>query len=72
MAVHGLRRLILGIGDGWVFTAGATWIVDLAPPERRGRVIGLFGLAVWGGLTVGPLLGEWVKHVAGTTQNRLQ
>lgn len=67
LGVGGLvfARLILGIGDGWVFTAGATWIVDLAPPERRGRVIGLFGLAVWGGLTVGPLLGEWVKHLAG-------
>jgi len=60
-----LARLVLGIGDGWVFTAGATWIVDLAPPERRGRVLGLFGLAVWGGLTIGPLLGEWVLHLGG-------
>jgi len=60
-----LARLVLGVGDGWVFTAGATWIVDLAPPERRGRVLGLFGLAVWGGLTIGPLLGEWVLHLGG-------
>ena len=30
-------RLVLGIGDGWVFTAGATWIVDIAPePARAG------------------------------------
>lgn len=51
-------RLVLGVGDGWVFTAGATWIVDLSPEERRGQVIGLFGLAVWGGLSAGPVLGE--------------
>jgi MFS family permease len=53
-----LARLVLGIGDGWVFTAGATMIVDLAPASRRAQAIGLFGLAIWGGLTVGPLCGE--------------
>ncbi|MBA2349727.1 MAG: MFS transporter, partial [Solirubrobacterales bacterium] len=51
-------RLVLGLGDGWVFVAGAAWIVDLAPEERRGQAIGLFGLAIWGGLTVGSLIGE--------------
>lgn len=53
-----LARLVLGIGDGWVFTAGATWIVDLAPEHRRGQAIGLFGLSIWGGLAAGPVLGE--------------
>ena len=28
-------RLVVGFGDGWVFTAGVTWVVDLAPPARR-------------------------------------
>jgi MFS family permease len=60
LGVPGLiaARLVLGVGDGWVFTAGATWIVDLAPEERRGQAIGLFGLAIWGGLTAGPIIGE--------------
>ena len=53
-----VARLILGAGEGAVYTAGSAWIVDLAPEERRGRVLGLYGLAVWGGLSVGPLLGE--------------
>jgi len=53
-----LARLVLGWGDGWVFTAGLAWTVDLAPEERRGRSIALYGLAVWGGLSLGPLLGE--------------
>ena len=60
-------RLVLGAGEGTVFTAGSAWIVDLAPPERRGRVIGLYGLAVWAGLSVGPLIGELLQHASGYT-----
>ena len=60
-------RLVLGAGEGTVFTAGSAWIVDLAPPGRRGRVIGLYGLAVWGALSVGPLLGELLLHASGYT-----
>ena len=58
---------MLGAGEGTVFTAGSAWIVDLAPPERRGRVIGLYGLAVWGALSVGPLIGELLLHASGYT-----
>jgi MFS family permease len=53
-----VARLVLGAGEGSVFTAGATWVVDLAPPGRRGRVIGLYGLAVWTGLSLGPPVGH--------------
>jgi MFS family permease len=60
-------RLVLGAGEGTVFTAGSAWIVDIAPPERRGRVIGLYGLAVWSGLSVGPLLGEVILHAGSYT-----
>jgi MFS family permease len=60
-----LARLVLGAGEGTVFTAGSAWIVDLAPPDRRGRVIGLYGLAVWAGLSVGPLIGELLLHASG-------
>jgi MFS family permease len=67
LGVGGLiaARLVLGIGEGAVFTAGSAWIVDLAPLERRGRVIGLYGLSVWAGLSIGPLFGELIKHNAG-------
>jgi MFS family permease len=57
-------RLVLGAGEGALYTAGSAWIVDMAPPARRGRVLGLYGLAVWGGLSVGPLLGELLLSVA--------
>jgi MFS family permease len=58
-------RLVLGAGEGTVYTAGSAWIVDLAPPERRGRVLGLYGLAVWGGLSVGPLVGQLILDQGG-------
>ncbi|HET6998736.1 MAG TPA: MFS transporter [Solirubrobacterales bacterium] len=67
LGVGGLiaARLVLGVGEGTVFTAGSAWIVDLAPLERRGRVIGLYGLSVWAGLSIGPLFGELIQHAAG-------
>jgi MFS family permease len=69
LGVPGLigARLLLGAGEGAVFTAGSAWIVDIAPPERRGRVIGLYGLAVWSGLSIGPLVGELLLNASGYT-----
>ena len=58
-------RLVVGAGEGSVYTAGSAWIVDLAPAARRGRVLGLYGLAVWGGLSVGPLVGQLLLDNSG-------
>jgi MFS family permease len=58
-------RLVLGVGEGSLYTAGSAWIVDLSPPARRGRVLGLYGLAVWGGLSVGPLCGSLLHSALG-------
>jgi MFS family permease len=60
-----VARLVLGAGEGAVFTAGATWMVDIAPVARRGQAIGLFGLAVWGALSAGPLIGEGLFQAGG-------
>lgn len=61
-------RLVLGAGEGALYTAGSAWIVDMAPPERRGRILGIYGLAVWGGLSVGPLLGELILSATSYTE----
>ncbi len=60
-----LARLAVGAGEGAVYTAGATWAVDLAPEDRRGLALGLFGLAVWGGLSLGPVAGELLRSQVG-------
>jgi MFS family permease len=56
-------RLVLGASEGFVFTGASTWIVDLAPEDRRAQSIGLFGLAIWGGLSAGPVIGEALRAV---------
>lgn len=58
-----LSRFALGAGEGTVFTAGAAWVVDLAPPARRARLVGLYGLAVWTGLSLGPPIGDLLLAV---------
>jgi len=60
-----LARLMVGAGEGSVYTAGATWVVDLAPVNRRGLALGMFGLAVWGGLSLGPVAGELLRSSSG-------
>jgi MFS family permease len=58
-------RLVVGAGEGAVYTAGASWAVDLAPEDKHGLALGLFGLAVWGGLSLGPVSGELLRAGAG-------
>jgi MFS family permease len=51
-------RVGMGAAEALLMTAGSVWAVSLAPPQRRGQVVGLYGLSMWGGLTAGPALGE--------------
>jgi MFS family permease len=60
-----VARLFLGAGEGTVFTAGSAWNVDMAPEARRGRMIGLYGLAIWTGLTLGPPIGVLLQDLGG-------
>lgn len=60
-----IARFVLGAGEGSVFTAGSAWVVDMAPAHRRGRMIGLYGLAIWTGLTLGPPIGVLMERLGG-------
>ena len=60
-------RMILGAGEGTLYTAASAWVVDIAPPARRGRFVGLFGLAIWGGLSLGAPIGELLRAELGYT-----
>lgn len=55
-------RLLLGIGEASLFTAGAVWTVSLAPHSRRGQLIGLYGVSMWGGISAGTFLGATLLH----------
>lgn len=56
-------RLLLGIGEAALFTAGAVWTVSLAPHDRRAQLIGLYGVSMWGGISVGTFVGAALVKV---------
>ena len=60
LAVLVALRLVTGVGEALVFVGAATIVTDLAPEGRRGEAISLYSLGLWGGLALGPLLGELV------------
>jgi len=53
-------RLLNGAGEALVLVGAATMVTDLAPEHRRGEALSIFSLGLWGGLALGPLLGELV------------
>jgi MFS family permease len=55
-----LLRLVTGVGEAMLLVGAATMITDLAPESRRGEALSLYSLGLWGGLALGPLLGELV------------
>jgi len=53
-----LARLLTGAGEAAVFVGVATAAQDLAPDHRRGEAASYFSVALYGGLAVGPPVGE--------------
>ena len=47
---------VLGLGGGFVWVAGESWLAEAAPAEKRGLYVGLFETAVGLGLMVGPAM----------------
>jgi MFS family permease len=53
-------RAFTGVGEAAVFVGAATLIADLSPRDRRAEGASYFSVAVFGGIGVGPILGEWL------------
>ena len=58
-------RLVVGVGEALWFVGAATMIADLAPESRRGEALSYFTLGAYGGLAVGPVIGDTVRELAG-------
>jgi MFS family permease len=61
-----LLRVLTGVGEAAVFVGAATAVQDLAPASRRGEAASYFSVAVYGGLALGPAIGEAVLDRAGS------
>lgn len=64
IAVLLLCRLVMGAGEAALFSGALPWVLAGTPPDQRGRVAGWFGLSMWGGLTLGPVLAAGVAGAA--------
>lgn len=53
-------RGMTGIGEAAVFVGAATLIADLSPRDRRAEGASYFSVAVFGGIGMGPIIGEAV------------
>ena len=62
-------RIVTGFGEAGFFVGAATMITDLAPHDRRGEAVSYWSVAVYGGLSFGPVLGSVlhgsVRHSTG-------
>jgi MFS family permease len=67
LAMLVLFRLLAGVGEAATFIGAATTAQDLAPAHRRGQAASLFSISVYGGLSFGPVIGDWTytEHGAG-------
>jgi MFS family permease len=57
-----IARVFTGFGEAAFFVGAGTMITDLAPVDRRGEAISYWSVAVYGGLSFGPALGELVLN----------
>ncbi|MEW6472225.1 MAG: MFS transporter [Actinomycetota bacterium] len=60
IAVLALLRFIQGAGEAAFYVGAATAVTDLVPASRRGQAVSYFSGALYAGIALGPLVGEWV------------
>ena len=51
-------RVLHGLGEGFFVTAAVAWAVDVAPENRRAQALGFLSSGIWGGVCVGPAIGQ--------------
>jgi MFS family permease len=64
-------RVVMGAGEAGVFSGALPWVWRQVPSRKRGSASGLFGLSMWSGLALGPLVASLAvlggQHVAWLT-----
>jgi MFS family permease len=57
-----MLRILTGVGEAAFYVGAASVINDIVPDDRRAEALSYFSLALFGGLAVGPVLGETILH----------
>lgn len=58
-------RVMQGLGAAMFVSTGMAILTSIFPPNRRGRVIGIYVAAVYVGLSMGPFVGGYITHYLG-------
>ncbi|SRR5579864_3578783 len=64
-----LGRILQGFGEACLYTGAAAWAVEIAGIRRSGQALGYVSSGIWGGISAGPALGQWLgsfQHAAIT------
>lgn len=64
LAAVAAGRVLHGLGEGFFVTASVAWAVDLAPENRRAQTIGYLSSGLWGGVSIGPAIGQALGSMA--------
>jgi MFS family permease len=59
-----MLRILTGVGEAAFYVGAASVINDIVADDRRAEALSYFSLALFGGLAVGPVLGETILHAA--------
>jgi EmrB/QacA subfamily drug resistance transporter len=60
-----IYRAVQGIGGGALMPIAFTIVFDIYPPEKRGKLTGLFGAVFGISSVLGPLLGAYITEYVG-------
>jgi len=55
-----LGRTLQGLGEACLYTGAAAWVVEVAGIHRSGEALGYLSSGIWGGISVGPAIGQWL------------
>lgn len=57
-----VSRTLLGIAIGFTSVTAPVYVSELAPPQSRGMLIGLYQFALTGGIALADLVGYWLAN----------
>ncbi len=55
-----LGRMLQGFGEACLYTGAAAWAIELAGIHRSGQALGYVSSGIWGGISAGPVVGQWL------------
>ncbi len=60
-----LIRFFQGIASAMIFPVALAYIAEITPERKEGFIMGLFNVSLYGGLSVGPVIGGMIKDSFG-------